>query len=396
MAKAGGALPSWFWPAGVPRRAPVNQQSLARQFDRVFQQGGDSVALSSRTRSITYADLQSLLTEYAGGLAEAIASDSNVAICDTNPASAIALVVLAWAAGRVPLLLDPAEDPARLAELVKQGNCSHVLTEEDPGNAGDLPLLYRPSIQKPEKLFKPGRQKPLDAAFMVGDANGIVAHSHYAVTAMASGMWVYIPELKSMPFVACAPITAWETWVPVIGSLFAGTSVCFPGSLQEAVAATCDSGWTVLTPEQAADIAGGGSVPPAANAAKLVFVSCGPFEEKWRTRVERALKKPVLTIWGKAETGPLIAAHPSWVPVQSHGLPMVNVELFPIDADSGDVSIVPWEMLDRAEIGVELVAPALGYLSQDEGNEKRKKSRSKIFRTHQLGMMDNVGVVTLL
>ncbi|MFP5383559.1 MAG: hypothetical protein ACLGHG_05780 [Gammaproteobacteria bacterium] len=396
MAKAGGALPSWFWPNGVPRRAPVSQQPLARQFVRLFKPAGAAPALISPKRTYTYGELDTLTGPLAAPLVAAIGGPGNIAVCDRDPATAFSLVLLAWAAGRAALLLDPADSPARLAEIARRGNCPFVLTDEDPGNAKDLPLIRRSALEVPKGVAKPVTPpKVTDPALLLPDEKGILAQSHYAISGMATSISVFVPELKDMPYVALAPQRMWENWAPIVANLLNVKPVFF-GDFNAATPPAQEqaNAYTVLTREQAEQIVANGTCPPALTGVKHVFISCGVFSERWRVKLERILRRPALLLWGNQEVGPAIGAHPTWAPSQSHGFPLVNVTLFPIETSKGDVSIVPWEMLDRAEIGVEPPAPPLGYLPEDP-NEKLPPC-PKILRTHQVATVDNVGVITLV
>lgn len=394
MAKAGGALPSWFWPNGVPRRAPVSQQPLARQFVRLFKPAGDAPALVSPQRTYCYGELDSLTGPLAPALVAAIGNGTNIAVCDRDPATAVSLLLLAWAAGRSALLLAADEDPARLAALAKRANCPFILAGDDPGNAKDLPLIRRGELAPPKGVAKPVTPaRVTDAALLVPDENGILAHSHYAITGMATSLLTFVPELKDMPFLALAPQGMWEYWAPTVAGLLNAKPVLF-GDFDGAAVPAAAGGYTVLTRSQAGRIVESGQCPPALAGLRHVFVSCGPFSEHWRLKLERILRRPALLVWGTQEVGPAVAAHPDWAPAQAHGFPLVNVTLFPIDASNGDVSIVPWEMLDRAEIGVEPPAPPLGYLPDDPA--AKPALRPKIVRTHQVATVDSVGVITLV
>jgi hypothetical protein len=396
MAKAGGALPSWFWPNGVPRRAPVSQQPLARQFVRLFKAAGAAPALVSSQRTYTYGELDTLTGPLAAPLLAAAGTSANIAVCDSDPASAVSLLLLCWAAGRPALLLDPKADPATLAAQAKRARCEVVLTADDPGNAKDLPLIRRGELEPPKGMAKPVTPpKVTDAALLVPDEHGILAHSHYAVTGMATSIFTFVPELKEMPYLVLAPQHLWESWAPIVANLLNVKPVLF-GDFSAARAPAYDqaNAYTFITRAQAEQIVEQGVCPPALSGVRHVFVSCGAFNERWRLKLERVLRRPALLVWGTQEVGPAIAAHPTWAPSQAHGFPLVNVTLFPIEANKGEVSIVPWEMLDRAEIGVEPPAPPLGYLPEDP-NEKQPP-KPKILRTHQVATIDNVGVITLV
>jgi hypothetical protein len=58
----------------------------------------------------------------------------------------------------------------------------------------------------------------------------------------------------------------------------------------------------------------------------------------------------VLTMFRTAETGPVLASHPSWHPDESVGIPVPNMRIVPADPDTGEPVDVLWELLDRAMV----------------------------------------------
>ncbi|MBK5231232.1 MAG: hypothetical protein JJE27_08695, partial [Thermoleophilia bacterium] len=102
--------------------------------------------------------------------------------------------------------------------------------------------------------------------------------------------------------------------------------------------------------------------------------------------------REVLPIWGRAAFGPAVAAHPSWFPFDAHGIPLVNVRVLPVDPGSGQPSLVPWEMLEQAEIGIESPSLMTGFVRKSAADDLLT---GKILRTHVSGSVDHVGVVVL-
>jgi hypothetical protein len=150
--------------------------------------------------------------------------------------------------------------------------------------------------------------------------------------------------------------------------------------------------YLILDQAQADWIVNGNRAPDLVRNASHVFVSVGSFVPRWRRKLESLCGAPVFPIWGVPELGPVLAAHPTWLPVHGHGFPLVNVSLIPIDPATGNVSIVPWEMLERAEMGVEALSAMIGY-AEPSRNAAAKSGTA--LRTRQIASMDHVGVVVL-
>jgi hypothetical protein len=63
-----------------------------------------------------------------------------------------------------------------------------------------------------------------------------------------------------------------------------------------------------------------------------------------------------------------------------------------MDPASGTVSLVPWEMLDRAGLGVEAPSAMLGYTDPQRTEAARL---GRIFRAPATAEIDHVGVVSI-
>jgi len=216
------------------------------------------------------------------------------------------------------------------------------------------------------------------------------------VSAMAASMAAFIPRLREIPFVCTEPtIGSWEMLTGILLAISQGKPVVF-ASLEEfdtgELTDFVTDNYMIIQRSQADAMLAGGRIPPMISQSAYVFVSTGSFAARWRRHMEALCGRPIFPIWGLSEVGPLVAAHPTWIPPHGHGFPLVNVSLIPIDPDSGKISIVPWEMLDQAEVGVEALSAMVGYV------EPALNVGAKIgtaLRTHQVATMDHVGVVAL-
>src|SRR3972149_6461328 len=174
----------------------------------------------------------------------------------------------------------------------------------------------------------------------------------------------FVPRLRSLVFLSSGSVLEWETLTGGLGALLSGRTVGFDppasGVLDPAGA------YTVLRREEADAIVEAGGDPAGWGRLRYVFVSVGPFSAKWRRRLEAALGRAVLPLWGSADVGPAVAAHPTWYPVRAHGIPMVNVTLVPCDPRTGRQSEGPWAMLAQAELGVDAPSTRVGIAGAEE------------------------------
>jgi hypothetical protein len=231
-------------------------------------------------------------------------------------------------------------------------------------------------------------------AVLLGAGPDMAVHSHASISAMGAALASFLPELRRLCFCWAGRVCSWEALSGVVAALQSGASASFAGprGLRSGEHGFPDDGYAILRREDADGMLAAGSAPSILSRLRHVFVSTGAFTRRWRRRLERLLRRPVLTLWGAQEVGPVVAAHPSWVPPQAHGIPLVNVNLVPIDPASGRVSLVPWELLERAGLGVDSPAAMSGYTNPSRTGAARL---GKIVRLPPLVEIDHVGVVNV-
>lgn len=394
MSKVGGALPSWYWPAGIPRRVPVAQQPLDRLLRQRFANARDKPALLSASAEVTYGDLLARSLEVAGGL-QAAGVTGAVAIAAASAVEGMSLFLGALFAGRPTLLLDPATPPKMLASQIAEAGASSVLGSE--GKLGDLgvPTLSKEGLTGTFAEAR-GTRRASDPAVLLPSGRGVAIHSHFSVSAMAASLAAFIIKLRELPFVCTeTAVFSWETLAAVILAFMYGMPVVF--AALEDLRAERDplrarDGYVILSRRHADIMLQERWVPWRIRQASYVFISTGYFTLKWRRRLEALLGRPIFPMWGLPELGPIVVPHPTWLPVHGHGLPLVNVSVVPVDPTNGRVSIVPWELLEQAEVGVEALSAMLGY-TQTARNAAVRAGTA--LRTGQIATMDHVGVVVL-
>ena len=396
MSKVGGALPSWYWPAGIPRRVPVAQQPLGRLFRQRFATMKDRIAVADKNVRISYGELLEQGLSLAGGI-QAAGLTGTIAISDPDPLESLRLCLAGLFAGRRVLLADPADSAEQLAARLAEGNASALITSDGAGPppAAGVTMVARSELQG--TFSEAGTAiRATEPALLLPSGRGLVAHSHFSVSAMAASMAAFIPRLREIPFVCTEPaIGSWEMLTGILLAISQGKPVVF-ASLEQfdsgELADLTNGAYMIIQRSQADAMLAAGRTPPMISQSAYVFVSTGSFAPRWRRRMEALSGRPIFPLWGLPEVGPLVAAHPTWIPPHGHGFPLVNVSLIPIDPDSGKISIVPWEMLDQAEVGVEALSAMVGYV--EPARNVGVKTGTAV-RTRQVATMDHVGVVVL-
>lgn len=390
MSKVGGALPSWYWPAGIPRRVPVPQQPLGRILRQRFTKEGAKPAIISDGRTISYSELLAQIVAVAGGL-QALAVKGPLALVDTDPVESLVMLFGAVFAGRQMFLPGRADSDETIESRVSEAKVAAILTSSDGSARSGLPIVWRSELSGAfNETVAPKRAA--EPALMLSAERGVVSHSHFSLSAMAASLAAFIPKMREMAFVCRGgPLGSWETLSGILLALSNGMPVAFSVSDDSSIAPGIPK-YAFLHRDEADAIIVAERLPKDIADASYIFVSTGFFEPKWRRRFETLCDRPIFPIWGVPELGPVVASHPTWLPPHGHGFPLVNVSLLPIDPASGQVSIVPWEMLERAEMGVEALSAMLGYA---EPSRNPGSKAGTAVRTGQIITMDHVGVVVL-
>lgn len=396
MSKVGGALPSWYWPVGVPRRVPVAQQPLGRVFRQKFQAAKDRPALVSPNYRLSYGELLEQSLNLAGGI-QAAGLDGTIAIADSDPVQNLLLCLAGLFAGRCVFLADPADSAEQLAARLDEAKASALIASDGAALADSAGVRVIATSELKGTFSDTGTAKrATEPALLIPSGRGVVAHSHFSVSAMAASMAAFISPLKEIPFLCTEPaISSWEMLTGIVLALSQGRPIAF-GRFEEfdsgVLADFARAGYPIVRQDQANQMLADGKAPGLIGRAAYVFVSTGFFTTRWRRQIESLCDRPIFPLWGLPELGPLVASHPTWLPPHGHGFPLVNVSLIPIDPGSGKVSIVPWEMLEEAEVGVEALSAMVGYV--EPARNVGLKAGTAV-RTRQVASMDHVGVVAL-
>lgn len=396
MSKVGGALPAWYWPEGIPRRSPVPQQTLDRLIKRSARDL-DAPAIVWPDRTLSYGRLLDLVAARAGAVFSTLADDEVVLIAERDPAEAMLLMLPVIQAGKRALLADLDAPSERIGAQAAEAGAEVVLAVGDSSVAEATGLRAATAAQLDAFDGETPKLRAVKAgapAVIIPDGDELAVHSNYSLAAMTVSLTAFIPELKTMAAVAPPPLWHWESLMLVLCALLNGAPVIAAGLDELRSVETFDpaQSFTVLLREEADRLAAGGEAAPTLRELRYVFVSTPYFPPRWRRTIESLRGREVLPVWGRAAFGPAVAAHPSWFPFEAHGIPLVNVRVLPVDPASGKPSLVPWEMLERAEIGVETPALMTGFVREGAADALLS---GKILRTHVDASVDHVGVVVL-
>ncbi len=397
MSKVGGALPAWYWPEGIPRRSPVPNQTIDRLIKRASR-GADSPAIVWSDHALSFGELLATATAYGQALVGLCSDDEVVAIAESDPGEAYVLMLGALVAGKRTLILDMTARTSVIAKQVEDTGATVALAVSAgglSGRLGDVRVIDRRELDAYDgERGKLKSTKATDASVAIPAGDELAMHSQYSLVAMAISLTAFVPELKDLAMVAPPPLWNWESLALMTAALIGGTPVYVSSlaALGDDDSVDLTAAYTVLLRDDADQLIEGDSPPDALRKLKHLFISTDYFRPRWRRELELACGREVLPIWGTAAFGPAVAAHPSWFPLDAHGIPLVNVRVVPVDPGSGEVCLVPWEMLDRAAIGVDSPAAMTSFVR--EGADAGIRS-GKILITEVSASVDHVGVVLL-
>lgn len=398
MSKVGGALPAWYWPDGIPRRSPVANQTLDRLIKRGSSRRAGEPAIVWPERSIAFDELLERATAIGQALTVLCPDDETLCLAEADPGEAYVLMLGTLAAGRRVLLCDPAAPAARTAAQTTEAGAAVVLTATGAGPAADAGRRVVTRAELDAFDGEPVKLRAVKAnagAILIPAGDELAMHSQYSVAAMATSLSAFIPKLRETPLVAPPPLWHWESLAAITATLAGGSAPVVVTALDGPAgdgALDTAGGHTVLLRSAADALIGAERTPPGIGALEHVFVSTDYFRPRWRRELEARVGHEVLPVWGTPELGPTVAAHPTWFPLAAHGIPLVNVRVVPVDPATGQTSVVPWEMLERAEIGVESPAVMTGFARKGADADRRS---GNILRTFVNGSVDHVGVVSL-
>lgn len=396
MGKVAQVLIAGYWPDRVPRRIGVPQRPLGTQFDLVVGKAAPgSLAIVDGDRRITYEELSADVKRKSEAIAAEVDVRATLGLAGTSGPEILSLFLAGQAAGCKVALLDSSSIGAverQIAEL------SPDLVITGQGIALTAAPAARKIMTAQEIDAKKGsgaverRIRWRDVAVLLPLQNGFAGHSHTTVTAMFTALVTYIPELEQSNFICEGPLHRWDAFAGAMTALMTGRAVIFePDHVADWGNADTYCFVSRTTAEQ---IVRSGKSPKWLGRLKLLFVVMSDFDVRWRRKLEGILARAILPIWGTQRTGPAISAHPFWAPVEVHGLPLTNTMLVPINPVNGEPSEVPWEMLSRAELGIE--APSVQVKDEASRGIVFDWKGNPVARTGRMVAVDRLGMIRFL
>jgi acyl-CoA synthetase (AMP-forming)/AMP-acid ligase II len=393
MGKVAQVLIAGYWPDRVPRRHAVSQRPLAKTLGQAEKRAPDAPALVSADGRLSYAEFYALADRVAAGIAAEVPANASVSVLEKTERGELLGLVGGLLAGCRVAVLDPQH-----AELLASWDASApaALLVASGGAAAAATTSVDELLARSADGGGRRNARWRDVAVRLPSGSTVVSHSHTTVAAMVTNLTTFIPLLKEVEFVCTSSLSTWFGFTGAMTALFSGRAVVLDPA---APATPWDPGtaWGILTREEADKIIAGGTPPPYLTQLRLLFVCMSSFEPSWRSHLEDRLQRVILPLWGAPEFGPAVGAHPQWAPLEMHGLPIVNVDLTPVDPVTGEPSDVPWEMLTKAELGIQ--SPSI-LVGEGEGGPPatvvKCRRGNPTVRTGEMVFVDRLGLVKFL
>jgi acyl-CoA synthetase (AMP-forming)/AMP-acid ligase II len=413
MAKTIAINPSWYWPDDVPRLLGVPPMFCDRLMaERWSRRRPDVVAVVDEDGALTYAELWSRVSAVAAALRARGEGGERIALVGPSGIGGVVAFLGALAARCRPLLLDPtSQAAAETAATVGVG----LAIVQAPGQAP--PGVEAVELRQLEETGATDTTPPGERPGEVSDvhepavnlvsADGWAAgHSHYSLVSGALSVSAFLELERGEAWLCAMPLWTWEglygALIPLYGG---GTAVlCGADGATDQVADLVDDhkvAYALAPFDILQDLSRGRPRRLAdsmrRNLRGLMLSTDRPFAAGDRRKARKVLDVPILTVFGLAETGPILASHPSWYVDESVGIPVTNVEVQPANPQTGEPLDTNWELLDYANMVIRaplLMAEYEGAAAEDERLASRIEDRW--FKTWASASFDANGMMYLV
>ncbi|MDA8275816.1 MAG: AMP-binding protein [Actinomycetota bacterium] len=411
MPKTIATTPSWYWPEGVPRVLGVPPRSVVQLgVDRPAQHDPGRPAVVWGEQTLTAAELAACVAALGADIENSAATPGAVVVCAGASLAGVVAVLGALASGRPSLLVAPGERGSDVV-LHDQVLAVAVGDAEGLGALGDVgvPALEvggQPADGTDEQCLA-GTDVPGDGSvsWRSGDElgapsvrlagrSGPVWHSQRSLLAGALALRAFVSPSAGSSWLTLASPCTWDGLCGVVTALVSGVTLLAarPGDEGRDVYERHGPQWTVSSLALAADSWSGSGRRRGRAAERWILAGVdGPFDPDERRAVAAAAGADVLTMFGLAETGPMLASHPSWYLDESVGIPVPNMHVVPADPDTGEPVDAMWELLDRAMVSVWGPSLAVGGVEPGPGEPLGRR-----FATGVLAASDPNGMLYLV
>lgn len=414
MAKSIAINPSWYWPDDVPRLIGVPPFFCDHMIaGRWAKRTPERVALADADTSLSFAEAWERAKAVAVGLRPRLDQGGRIVLCGPSGIDGVITILGAMLARARPLIAAADLGQEELEEKAAAiGACLAVVQAPACAPAGveavELGELEEAGGKAGEGHNGNGRvldvhEKAVD---LVTPEGWLAGHSHYSLVGGALSMAEFLQPAGGAGWLSAMPLSTWEGLYSVLVPLYSGATavVAGPEGAGDEIAYAIDDhkvAYTILPLEETQDLARRRPKRLAdafkRNLQGLMLSTTRPFSPNDRRKLRKTLDVPVLTVFGMAETGPILASHPSWYVDESVGIPVTNVEVQPANPQTGEPLDTMWELLDYATMVIRAPLLMAGYEGAALENERfGSRLENGWFKTWSLASFDANGMMYLV
>lgn len=408
MGKGAVGIVAGYWPDDVYRYMAIPSMYLDEALvTRPAKRFPDKVAMEFESVQLTYQQLAAEVDKAAKAVLSCTGGKNlRLTLLLASPLELLPVLIGALRAHCLVQLPDISAPPERLSQQIAAFGPDLVVTDEKTGG------MISSKEQKPEVLpaaellqLKPGTAKVLKRLDMKGPCIALTGRdgkvfyqSHQSVLAGAISWSAFVPIEEKDVILDLHPLHTWEGLFGLLPALFKGAT-CLVSSLENAqkLAASHMSyhcSYTWLSQEQARKMLREPQQDLVRNLKRSLvglFVSVsGSFRPRSRKLLGNLLGGvPVLTVFGFPEAGPVLASHPTWYLNEAIGIPVSNVDVWPMNPGTGNPLLVPWEAIEFAEVGIKSPMAAVAFSSPED---KAAQVREEWLRSYLVANMDPNGL----
>jgi len=394
-----------FWPEGVFRYVATPGIYLDEGLvDRPARRWGGSPALIVDSQTIPYGELLSQVNEASQRLLSCLEPERHrVALAVSQPVELFKLFLGALKARCFILLANTALPSAEVTRHIQQFAADLVVADE-PVFGKVEPLRGQVRLMELEAVWAgevaPGSRGPVrlstPAVSLVGRGGRLAQHTHASLLSGALSWSTFIPIREGEVVLVVQPPYTWEGLYSIMAPLFRGGSCVFADwEDPERVAFSLTRHHptsTIISQARALQLLERphrALVEAVRSTLGQLYLSVpGPFRVSHRRKLQGMLGAQVLTLFGSAEAGPTVSSHREWYVDDAAGIPVSNVDLWPLNPETGNPLLVPWESVEFGELGVKSPMAMAGYPSPEETEEWVK---AEWVRTGVVATMDPNG-----
>lgn len=408
MSKGAVGLTAGYWPDDIYRYLAIPGLALDDGLvSRPGKRRPDHPAVIANEGTITYRQLSAETERIMKALLfHSEGKSVRVAIGMRQPLDLVKAIFGTLKARCSVLLTDPSSSADELRAQFHQFKPELILSDDAQFKQGveslsqEAPIIpFQDLDGKDSSAALPRGRQDLQASAiaLVKEEGNLVYHSHKSLLAGAVSWSTFVPLKATDLMLAAQPLHTWEGLYSLFPILFRGGTCLLegledPGRLASLVR-THHPTYTILPRPEAAKLyqsSNSDVVQAFRENLNGLFVSVvGPFTALGRRRLRNLLNKPALLTYGSPEAGPVFSSHPTWYLDAAVGMPITNVDVWPLNPESGNPLEVPWETIEHGEVGVKSPMTAVGYQTSEE---QKKYVHDGWLRTKVVATMDPNGL----